>query len=236
MSGESRSTLHTLDWSADQNDEDKFFAVRRSCRGDSAATMFRKEVQALKAVSGSGHPHLIELLATYPWRGFDHLVFPWAEGNLPDYWKSHPSPTGIQTLGRSSSCAPWFAAQCIGLAEGLEQIHLCLNSQNSARSEEAGAAISYGRHGDLKPQNILWFRQNDGYEGRDTLKISDFGLAEVHGSVVDRAGADTRGGTRTYGAPELKILCGNDSIQDADRARISASGSRRQCWGREVTV
>lgn len=36
----------------------------------------------------------------------------------------------------------------------------------------------YGRHGDIKPENILWFRDPKKNADRGALKISDFGLTE----------------------------------------------------------
>ncbi|KAI7773474.1 hypothetical protein LA080_010577 [Diaporthe eres] len=36
----------------------------------------------------------------------------------------------------------------------------------------------YGRHGDIKPENILWFRDPGKNADRGVLKISDFGLTE----------------------------------------------------------
>lgn len=36
----------------------------------------------------------------------------------------------------------------------------------------------YGRHGDIKPENILWFRESGKTGDRGVLKISDFGLTE----------------------------------------------------------
>lgn len=185
--------------------EGQFFAVKRFRHSDTAATMFRKEVRALKAIFSSGHPHLIQLLATYHWGGFDHLVFPWAEGNLQDFWKSHPTSPSIQSLEEdSSSVARWFSQQCLGLAEALNHIHLSLNPARDIAVGEQRTLINYGRHGDLKPENILWFNTHDGNEGRGILVISDLGLAAFNSPKSDGIGPGTRGGTETYSAPELK--------------------------------
>lgn len=192
-----------LDWPADQDDQAKSFALKCFRRSDSAATMFRKELQALKAISSPGHPHLIELFGTYHWRGFDHLLFPWADGNLQDFWKSHPSPLSSEKqLQLDYSPTRRMLDQCLGLAEALDQIHLSLNPGRDATAEEAGTLVNNGRHGDIKPQNILWFRE--GLEERHVFKIADFGLAEVHTPMIDRIGPDIRGYTPTYGAPEFE--------------------------------
>lgn len=174
------------------------FAVKRFRNDDSSAAMFRNEVRALRAISSSGHPHLIRLLATFRWQGFDHLLLPWAEGNLQDFWKSNPTPDF------SPSTLRWMLEQFHGIADGLQHIHQSLNSPHDTRGEEEAGGTLCGRHGDIKPQNILWFRENDGCKVGDVWKISDFGLAEFHSSSIERTGPYTRGGTETYGAPELK--------------------------------
>lgn len=38
--------------------------------------------------------------------------------------------------------------------------------------------LLYGRHGDIKPENILWFQDPSKKDDRGVLKISDFGLTE----------------------------------------------------------
>lgn len=178
--------------------ETPVFAVKRFRNDDSSAAMFRNEVRALKAISISDHPHLIRLLATFHWQGSNHLLFPWAEGNLKDFWESNPTPE------HSLSTTRWMLDQSLGIADGLKHIHQSLNFLHDNRAEEQAGGTLCGRHGDIKPQNILWFRDHDGCKGGDVLKISDLGLAEFHSSSVERTGPYTRGGTETYGAPELK--------------------------------
>lgn len=187
-----------------EESETPFFAVKRYRRSASAATMFRNEVRALKAMSSSRHPHLIQLLATFHWRGFDHLLLPWAEGNLEDFWKLHPNPASGQRPRESLSQARWLLEQCLGLVDGLNQLHLTLNPENNTRVKDAEAAVTHGRHGDIKPQNILCFRGPDKHQGIGVWKLADFGLTEFQSSSMDPTGPEARGGTETYGAPELE--------------------------------
>lgn len=51
----------------------------------------------------------------------------------------------------------------------------------------------YGRHGDIKPENVLWFKTFDN-PGMGVLKISDFGLTRFHKK-------DTKSGINAQGTP-----------------------------------
>ncbi|KAL2128807.1 hypothetical protein VTI74DRAFT_8613 [Chaetomium olivicolor] len=99
------------------------------------------------------------------------------------------------------STAPWLAEQCRGLASGLAMIHRYKRTStdsvldargmaevqskmevaNRRAPEEQGGCdrILFGRHGDIKPENILWFQGPPGKNGsKCILKITDFGAAE----------------------------------------------------------
>lgn len=198
-----------------------FFAVKRLHSHNEAE--FRKEVEMLKTFGHRPHQHLIKLHASYEWRGNYHLVFPWADGNLIDYWKSHPA-SAILSQSDAMMNANWFSKHCLGLAEALHLIHFPSDNLIHHGAESASASPCsvmagnngcsssgglFGRHGDLKPDNILCFKSHGNPwngVGRDVLKISDFGLAEFTnpGRHDYQAGPQRRGGTETYGAPELR--------------------------------
>jgi serine/threonine protein kinase len=133
------------------------------------------------------------------------MVFPWADGNLKDYWQKF-DPAGLPPL-QSCDLARWMSRQCLGLARGLQKIHY--SGANSSKTQSPGVGGEtpmkrYGRHGDLKPENILWF-QNDGSAysvcTRGILKISDFGFSDFHGSGSKSRFA-LEGITPTYRSPE----------------------------------
>lgn len=58
----------------------------------------------------------------------------------------------------------------------------------------------FGRHGDLKPENILWFEGSEGAPG--TLKIADFGQAELHEWQCKTRKRSEDADTMAYRAPE----------------------------------
>jgi serine/threonine protein kinase len=102
----------------------------------------------LKKFSGN-HPHLVSLLATYEQFNKFHLIFHAAEADLLEYWRQ-VNPTPPVTPETIS----WVAQQCQGLADGLAKIHRL----QTAPFQTNKFTTSFGRHGDIKPENVLWFR------------------------------------------------------------------------------
>ncbi|CVL00298.1 uncharacterized protein FPRN_08550 [Fusarium proliferatum] len=167
---------------------------------------FKKEVEALLKLSPKGNgktlDHLVHLELAYKYRDEYFLVFPWAGGNLKEYWKAHDrNPNSHQDV-------IWFFKQCLGLATGLYRLH---NLQNMAigaaanNTDNTAEDILYGRHGDLKPENILWF---DEYHGDlHHLAICDFGSTEFN-SIYSKSLVDpekVRGYSKTYQPPDSHV-------------------------------
>ncbi|KAI1774285.1 hypothetical protein F4818DRAFT_419468 [Hypoxylon cercidicola] len=171
------------------------FAIKRLRSKDK--TQFDLEVESLERFSDGNYPHLIKLLATYSHGGYYHMIFPWAEGNLKDFWRRHPKPN------RTYELALWIADQCRGIAKGLKMIHHD-EFQHSLSPTEA----KKGRHGDIKPENILWFKGSgsDSIPRSDVLKISDFGLTRWHRDVSNhKKYAEGLAVSLTYRAPETSL-------------------------------
>jgi serine/threonine protein kinase len=169
----------------------EFFAVKtllgRTILGKEKE--FEQEVRMLKRLCHS-HPHLISLLATYKHCEHYHLIFPWAECNLQTYWKTkNPDPPhNLDTI-------LWMARQCEGIAEGLDRVHHHETTSVSSlfaidsiamrtprtpispgfTSQAPGSRLVFGRHGDIKPTNLLWFPNLRDSSDKGTIKISDFG-------------------------------------------------------------
>lgn len=168
---------------------------------------FDLEVKALQKFKSN--PHLVTLFTSYEHRQRYYLLFGWAEGgNLFDLWKMHnPNPEFDRTL------VLWLGEQCLGLADGLHRIH---NTQLSFSHEpEHRLAVpglgngpedkTCGRHGDIKPQNILWFKHEPNKYGHGVLKISDFGLARFHSYMTTKVSPVGISVSQTYKAPEFEL-------------------------------
>ncbi|EMD95321.1 hypothetical protein COCC4DRAFT_205849 [Bipolaris maydis ATCC 48331] len=168
---------------------------------------YRKELHALEKTCAHAQTenHLIKLLLTFQHGNTFYLLFEWANGNLQQFWDTNPY------IQRTPSNELWAAQQCLGLARAVSRIH-GLSSWHEVRRKKNGLnsigsqyedKSEWGRHGDIKPENILWFEQHG--TCRRHLVISDLGLARYHTefskSLVPRAMID--GITWGYRAPEV---------------------------------
>ncbi|KAK3368273.1 hypothetical protein B0H63DRAFT_74217 [Podospora didyma] len=196
---------------------DRFFAVKRLYSKNEDD--WKREIEILKRFSSNTHPHLISLLATYEHSGSAHLIFHWADADMLRYWKDeNPMPTMDAVTVR------WFARQCRGIANGIAAIHQHVSNPLATQGREKGGAEQpgdpgdrkndglYGRHGDIKPRNILWFKDPADPKSRGTFVITDFGIAEMS-SRGTRSGKPNRNlqFTLTYCAPESHIPGGEIS-------------------------
>ncbi|KAK3369851.1 protein kinase [Podospora didyma] len=188
---------------------------------------FDNEVETLKKFSHRTDTHLVKLLATYEQNGSYYLIFPWAKGNLRGFWEQHPHPSHLHG---QTSLVLWVAKQCHDIAAGLSHIHkhvttseyeigrkLPLPQGDTARdikpantrpSDDKRRRQRYGRHGDVKPENILWFddTSSDTSDPLGVLKISDFGLTKWHSASSKTAPVPNRmQATATYRAPEIDL-------------------------------
>lgn len=151
---------------------------------------------------------MTKLLATYHHHEHYYFVFPWADGNLREFWQRYGTPK------RDHSLIVWLAEQSAGIASGLKLIqHPPPNLELTVQD-----ARDYGRHGDLKPENILWFRDPDAEEsliGSGLLKIADFGLTRYHRHNSRYQKLNSGEGFKcslTYKAPEVDVV---DSVSEA---------------------
>ncbi|KAL1864591.1 hypothetical protein Daus18300_007608, partial [Diaporthe australafricana] len=186
-----------------------FFALKTLKSKDTKE--FNREVKALRKILP--HPNLLTLLATFHYKEEYHLLFPWANGgNLLNFWDRHKTKPDIDV-----DWMRWFAEQCFGLAGGLK----CIHNARMPASELVPAVSNVfernntvnndddkdcGRHGDIKPQNILWFRQGHNGRGRGVLKISDFGETMFHSELTTKVLPNMINGlTQSYAAPEYQL-------------------------------
>jgi serine/threonine protein kinase len=146
----------------------------------------------LKAFRGrKNHAHLIKLLATYNIQGNYHLVFPYADHSLRSYWQNKEPP-------QTTSCILWFLKQIKGIASGLALIH-------EFHASSTNSEWLHGRHGDIKPENILWFSDPKD-DSNGVFQIADFGLSHFRTrstrSQIDPANV---GFSPVYAPPELSL-------------------------------
>ncbi|CAH0024402.1 unnamed protein product [Clonostachys rhizophaga] len=181
--------------------------IVKELRGDSRRDIFKREFAVLRRFSNNAHPHIVSLLVAYEWNDSYHLIFPEAKSTLAEFWRS----PNISQLTEGGDVLLWMIKQCRGLAAGLCQLHrhetesgqsllnldLGLTPQNSMM--HGRMKLMYGWHGDIKPENILWFPGSGMDMG--TLKIADFGIAQF--SVNLRSSRKPLGFSKTYSAPEF---------------------------------
>ncbi|KAI0378687.1 protein kinase [Hypomontagnella monticulosa] len=168
------------------------------------------------APNSTARTHLIQLLATFEVRGPSpsptyYLLFDWADGNLTDFWR-----TNQHLVGDRGHCK-WMAQQFYELCLALQCVHnqrqetLHLINGNQLARTLPGRSMKvqelYGRHGDIKPDNFLWFRTAQSSPGScGLLALSDFGLGRLH-TQVSRSLQNPKDltWTATYRAPEFDL-------------------------------
>ena len=157
---------------------------------------FTRERTALERIQQLRHNHLINFVSSFEKgdttsRRF-YFLFPWASGgNLKGFW-SDPAVRSHER--RSPTMMRWALSQIKGLTSGVAVLHGA-----EATSDENG------RHGDLRPENILLFRDDPARHGSwGTLQITDAGLARFHQQITRKrlAGTSTHGGSIEYAPPE----------------------------------
>lgn len=188
--------------------EEHLFALKRLFAHD--VDSFNKELASLLSFQDRDDMHLIRLLVTFEVKRVSeqghesstfYLVFPWAEGDLWHFWRMH------QTIDDRIPRCVWMAEQCHRLAVALMCVHnereLHLRRFQDVKKDEHDL---YGRHGDVKAENILYF------ETENILVMADFGLGRLH-TKISRSNQDpkTLERTATYRAPEFDTSQGKIS-------------------------
>ncbi|CAH0003415.1 unnamed protein product [Clonostachys byssicola] len=174
---------------------------------------YEREKKALEKIRNIDNPHLVKPIASLRLADKSgYFLFPWAEGgNLWNFWGDESNRHGVVQLGDYPKFL-WTLNQIHGLCHALVALHneedkvsdhrLALRDDGRIRDEN-------GRHGDIKPDNILVFHKA-GNPHDTILCIADVGLGKFHAKTtqVRMEGneiTDTKTGTSRYLPPEFDM-------------------------------
>ncbi|KAF4776102.1 protein kinase [Colletotrichum scovillei] len=177
------------------------------------------KVEALKVFGDMDQSHIIELLATFKLGKNYYLIFPWAESDLRSFFATE-SPSLPRPIGKAVvPAATWTAKQMLGIAEALKAIHYCRQTRLSKSTSQSLASTTqgWGRHGDIKPENILFF--HDRVQGQSQLVVADLGLTRIHSATTASKAERPAGFTYTYRPPECDV-----GLYDGRKADIWSLG------------
>ncbi|KAH4177188.1 hypothetical protein HBI49_055760 [Parastagonospora nodorum] len=208
FSAVSRVEIHPAhhDYQSPHGSSDKmYFAVKQLQKTEILeSAQANREIRAYKRVNSIHHAHIVRLLAIYAHLDRLHMIFPWADGNLYQFWEKH-FPDAC-SLPRSHSLAKWMANQFYGLADGLRRIHKLEVDPSLDELQPEDHRRTHGRYGHIKPENILWFKSPGKESAMDQigkLMISDLGSRDFHGTFSKDVEVHAAGGyTSTYTSPE----------------------------------
>ncbi|KAF4544500.1 CMGC/CDK protein kinase [Lasiodiplodia theobromae] len=209
---------------SEPEDEGDRIAIKRLHNHDEAEFQKERSIHVILGRKRITSPHLVKLLATYEYKDKYHFIFPRANCNLRKYWAKTPAPPF------TAKTLLWSIKQMVGIATALNIIHnfrttVPLDGKRGFTptgdvkfSVEEGEQL-YGRHGDIKPENILWFERLPQHQRQDQngnnfidddeggiLQITDFGLGRFHGRD-SKTEQQPNGvfGSPTYEPPECKL-------------------------------
>ncbi|KAL3600107.1 hypothetical protein FPOAC2_04338 [Fusarium poae] len=190
---------------------------------EAVAEAWPNEVRVLGKTKSLNDPHLITCIAAIERGNERYLLFPWAQdGNLREYWETpserfHAKDAITEALVQLKGLATalrhlhYFGLREDGLPEDSDDLPTSLKDEY----DQARTDISI-RHGDLKPENLLWFLEEtpDSKKTR-YLKIADMGIAKRHVVATQDRGCltSTRYGTILYEAPEAQTSSSGRSRQ-----------------------
>ncbi|KAF4337521.1 serine threonine kinase [Fusarium beomiforme] len=169
----------------------KFMNINSTSSASDVEKFYGKEGTTLCQMRDMNDPHLIRAIAAYK-KGPDRcFIFPWAEGgNLDSLWRTDQSKL-------DKDLVIWAINQMAGISGGIWKLH----------------EINI-RHGDIKPANILCFKDSVDRNGRGTLKIADVGLAKVHNEYTQYRNVATtnRHSSERYEPPEMPSYLRGDPV------------------------
>ncbi|KAL2198853.1 kinase-like domain-containing protein [Corynascus similis CBS 632.67] len=201
-----------------ENEDNPSLALKELFRSN--RSVFDNEVLILKKLNKFNCSHLVKLILTMevcvnPNESKFFLVFPLADCNLTQFWG-----TNFPHLkGANMAAYPrWVAQQCHGLADALGKLHDTRQLQVEGPQKEAEGSQgsssdpSFGIHGDIKPDNLLWYKNwvgsatqasQDNWASLGVIQLADFGITRLHHTDT-KSNVDKIRGTKTYAPPEVE--------------------------------
>lgn len=131
--------------------------------------MFKNELEQLQRFNGLVHSHLVTLLGTFILEQKYYFIFPYANGTLDEYWEEVDAKPDM-----NRKTVQWVSKQLSGLMSAMATIHV-------PKHLHGKGVDKFGRHGDVKPDNILRFASSDDPLG--ILVVSDMGLTAFNSKV-----------------------------------------------------
>lgn len=156
----------------------------------------------LKQLGRVPHPHLISLLATFSLNNSWNMLFPLADCDLYTFWETNDGPLMGGSKTSTTDDMLWISTQITGLVSALTVIHNVGAAHHPDRP--------FGRHGDIKSDNVLCFPSCT--HPRGILVLSDFGLSSSHRvNTANRKNTTTKtmAFTPAYRPPEYDIKFAN---------------------------
>lgn len=179
-----------------------YLAIKKLKSKDDEA--FRREVRNLQRLHNAEHPNLLNLLATYKYKGYYHLVFPWADGDLRRLWRSTPNPQAGKEEMR------WLAQQCASIASALKSVHAGAESWiegggDGPSDKQRMAMNKYGIHGDIKPENIFIFSKGQQQKSFKALCMGPPNTSSDGSSTSPSSEQGSRGSSPSSAADEFVL-------------------------------
>ncbi|KAJ4005557.1 hypothetical protein NW752_002390 [Fusarium irregulare] len=151
---------------------------------------WEKVVKTLWTMRALGERHIVNFITAFRLGEDEHyLILEWADdGNLRNLWEQFPRRLTAELVKD-------VFGQLLGLARALCKIH---NPVDGDISDQ------YFRHGNLKPENILRFKDANDSAKLGTLKIGDWAVTKQHNSMTPLRTVTPPHffGTRRYEPPE----------------------------------
>ncbi|KAK7427388.1 hypothetical protein QQZ08_006157 [Neonectria magnoliae] len=159
---------------------------------------FEDEVSVLLRFTHRTDKQLAKLLATYEVRTERdvtyHLIFPWADWSVRTLWKQCPSVDR-----RNPSRLQWIARQSVAVVESLTFIH-----EEYANGLDPNNRERWGRHGDIKAENFLVYKDSSEAITMGLIFMADFGLSRFH-RQESRSMVHPSAASPSYRPPEFDI-------------------------------